>query len=187
MSVTSSFRRHIDPVSQQPCGWKSLLPQLIRSSEYQNNNTHRIETPWDIGCKNTLHSSSRTFDIQQGPDKSSLPEIVSLVDGGIFLRVANSKPQAWREQNYMGADWRKNTFFAPQQGSTSLRFSPPNSNGDIGIGCLISRQYQTIRTFHFSSASWRNSRHIDVNNSLLSDSNYINDIAFHPSYGKDSA
>ena len=86
-----------------------------------NNNMEATNTraPLDLVCKNRLHPSARTFDVQMGADHSLLPSIATLVDGGSHVWFGH-RPQVWTVHDE-----------PPQSGfheANSLQISPlPNS------------------------------------------------------------
>jgi hypothetical protein len=91
MQVESSARRQID-THQRDIGWALMFPQLMQSPHQGSVSESEMDMPWDLSCKISLHSSSRTFDVQQGADHSRLPDIATLVDGGTFVRMAQANP-----------------------------------------------------------------------------------------------
>jgi len=184
MSITSSMQRLFDSTSNEQAGWVSMLPQLKCSSDNRNS-TPGVEAPWDIACKSSLHSASRTFDIQLGPDKLQFPRIVSLVDGGIFGRVHRGEPLVWNEERYMGTEWRKETFFDLKKESHSVRFLPPLSTDHLDVVRLTSKPSRDIEIFRVGLSQigvCYVSRRLKVESSFD-----INDITSHPSFGRGSA
>lgn len=159
MHVESSARRQFDAAA--PVGWTSLLPQLKRRGDSSS-------TAWDLGCKSSLHASSRTFDVQQGPDESRLPEIATLVDGGMFVR--SSLPRVWTEQQYMGTEWNRSTYFDADKGASMIRFAPQKC-----LARLSSEHPGTLELLQMSPGQYCTSR-VGICNGDL------NDAAFHPEF-----
>lgn len=183
MSVSSSMRRTFDNASKETTGWVSMLPQLKRCL-YNQHAMPGAEVPWDIGCKSTLHSSARTFDIQPGFDDLKFPGIASLVDGGIFVRLPKQDPIIWNRQRYMGVEWRKETFYDLKKESHSVRFLPRYSNDYLEMVRLINGPSCDIEIFRIGLDQLDTSH---LSSRLKVETSFeINDIAFHPNYGRGS-
>ena len=145
--VISSVKRQYDSISHKQKGWGCLLAQLARSSNAEDRPP--LGLPWDLGCKMHLHGSSRTFDVQQGPDESRLPDIATLVDGGAFVRFATSDPRVWSERRYFGAEWDRSTHLETHRGLYNLRFKARDDGGFPGLDLLSSKDNRSVHARHF--------------------------------------
>lgn len=176
MQVESSARRTVDS-HQRHISWALMFPQLKRSPHQGDRSESEMEIPWDLGCKISLHSSSRTFDVQQGADHSTLPDIATLVDGGTFIRLGQANPRVWNEPNNMSLLGPRNTSFEADSGNVMLRFAPRDSNNFPNIARLNNRRpgkMEMVNVQPTQSSSLR----VDVS---CCD---CNDVAFHPLFGK---
>lgn len=166
MQVESSARRQYD--AAVPVGWTSLLPQLKRE-RLDPTRPFGCETSWDLSCKSSLHASSRTFDVQQGRDESRLPEIATLVDGGVFVRSSN--PRVWTEQQYMGTEWNRSSYFDADRGASMVRFAPHKC-----LARLSSQRSGIMEMLQITPGQYVSTR---VGVSCCD----CNDVAFHPQFG----
>ena len=176
MQVESSARRQIDS-HQRDIGWALMFPQLMQSPHQGSVSESEMDMPWDLSCKISLHSSSRTFDVQQGADHSRLPDIATLVDGGTFVRMAQANPRVWNEPNNMNLFGARNTSFEADNGNVMLRFAPRDSNNFPNIARLNKSRpgkMDVVNVQPTQSSSLR----VDVS---CCD---CNDIAFHPLFGR---
>jgi hypothetical protein len=172
LQIEASTKREFDPASRQPAGWASLFPQLKRLQDPNRLTTaSNKDTPWDMDCKNKLHVSSRTFDVQIGSDESQLPNFATLVDGGTFVRRARD-PRVWNERQYMGPDWERSTHFEPDRGTHMLRFMPTRESF-TNIARMNNYRPGTMDMLHLGS---RQSHSVLVEIGVCD----CNDVAFHP-------
>lgn len=175
MQVESSARRQLD--LQQHHMWALLFPQLRRSPNQQDRPAQ--EMPWDLGCKTSLHSSSRTFDVQQGADQSRLPDVATLVDGGTFVRLSEPGPRVWNDRHYLGSEWERSTCFEADRGNCMLRFAPRDASNYPNLVRLNSRRQGEMDLVHLRPVH-SNSMRVDVSCCNC------NDVAFHPLFAKGS-
>ena len=178
MKVVPSARRGVD--SRTPMGgqhvWELMLLQLQRRQTSVDGPTS--DMPWDLVCKTHLHSSSRTFDVQQtSSDYSRFPDIATLVEGGTFMRLGDSSPPLHHMRECLMDTPQRNSFFWRDTSQFMNRFAPRNSDDSPSIAVLTSSRPGTMDMMNQRPDS-SNVMRVDISRGPC------NDLAFHPLYGK---
>jgi hypothetical protein len=173
MQVVSSARLTVD--SRGSHVWTQMFPHLQRQS---SDDRPTPEMPWDLVCKTYLHSSSRTFDVQQASSEySRFPDVATLVDGGSFIRLGESSPRVRNIECSMLDERGRNTSFVGDHTNFMLRFAPRTSDDFPSLALLASSRPGKMDVISQRPVN-SDSMCVDVSRGPC------NDIAFHPLFDR---
>ncbi|KAI2508067.1 hypothetical protein MHU86_6359 [Fragilaria crotonensis] len=173
MQVVPSARMTVD--SRSGYLWTLMFPHLQRQN---SDDRPTPDMPWDLLCKMYLHSSSRTFDVQQASsDYSRFPDIATLVDGGSFIRLGESSPRPCHIEDSMLDEPGRNTSFVRDRTKLMLRFAPRTSDDFPSLALLTSSRPGKMDVISQRPDN-SNLMSVDVSRGAC------NDIAFHPLFDK---